>query len=91
MTTDETDKGFLYEAVRAGWTLVDHEREDTVGKYGMWYPTLLDSVMLSMSTGFLGTSTSTLSIMARRRVEDWNNGFGLFQPFFAGMGPQYDD
>jgi len=91
MTTDETDKGFLFEAVRAGWTLVDHEREQTVEKYGMWYPTLLDSVMLSMSTGFLGTSTSTLSIMARRRVEDWNNGFGLFQPFFAGMGPQFDD
>ncbi|EJU02539.1 hypothetical protein DACRYDRAFT_99657 [Dacryopinax primogenitus] len=91
MTTDETDKGFLYEAVRAGWTLVDHEKERTVERFGMWYPTLLDSVMLSMSTGFLGTSTSTLSIMARRRVEDWNNGFGLFQPFPGGMGPQFDD
>lgn len=62
------------------------------------YPTLVDSVILSLGTGFVGTSGSTssfsypsfelhlykssrslsltVSILARRRVEDWNGGIG---------------
>ena len=30
--------------------------------------------MLSLATGFVGTSESTLSLLARRRVETWNGG-----------------
>ena len=38
------------------------------------YPTLIDQALLSMGKAFVGTQSSTMSILSARRVEDWNDG-----------------
>lgn len=38
-----------------------------------WYPLLLDATVQSSGVGFIGTDRSTMSIIARRRAESWNN------------------
>lgn len=38
------------------------------------YPLLIDAVMQSMGHGFVGTTQSTMSIIAARRVEAWQHG-----------------
>lgn len=38
------------------------------------YTPLLDTVIQSMASGFIGTHLSTLSLLSQRRVEDWNGG-----------------
>jgi len=39
------------------------------------YPIVLDSVALSLGKGFVGTTRSTLSLLASKRVQDWEDGF----------------
>ncbi|EJD41495.1 hypothetical protein AURDEDRAFT_115423 [Auricularia subglabra TFB-10046 SS5] len=74
MTSDESDPEW-WKGVRAkGWTWVDHTAEKTVEKYGKWYPVLIDAVIQSMGRGFVGTDRSTMSMVAARRVEDWEDG-----------------
>ncbi|CED83248.1 hypothetical protein [Phaffia rhodozyma] len=75
-TTDEHDESFLKEVRDLGWIMLNHDKELTIEKNGLWYPTLIDSIALSLGTGFVGTSGSTMSILARRRVEEWNGGIG---------------
>ncbi|KAI9070174.1 hypothetical protein FKP32DRAFT_1599461 [Trametes sanguinea] len=53
---------------------IDHDAERTGETYGNWYPVVLDAVVQSMAIGFVGTDRSTFSHMARRRVDDWNDG-----------------
>ncbi|KAJ7167947.1 hypothetical protein C8R46DRAFT_898646, partial [Mycena filopes] len=68
VTSDEEDPRW-WEAVRAlGWLRPDHSR--TVELYGAWwvYPVLIDTVIQGDASGFVGTDTSTVSILARRRV-----------------------
>jgi len=38
------------------------------------YPVLIDAVIQSGGVGFLGTDRSTMSILARRRVQSWHQG-----------------
>lgn len=38
------------------------------------YPVFVDAVIQSSGLGFIGTASSTMSTLARRRVEDWNKG-----------------
>lgn len=76
LMSDESDPAWWAEVKALGWLAVDHgpDGEDTVGKYGGWYPPLLDSVFQSMGTGFVGTDRSTMSQLAMRRVQDWQGG-----------------
>ncbi|KAG8869692.1 hypothetical protein FRB98_002285 [Tulasnella sp. 332] len=76
MTSDERDQTWWDDVRSLGWYFVDHgpRGEDTTAKYGKWYPPLLDSVFQSMGTGFVGTDRSTMSMVARRRVQDWQGG-----------------
>lgn len=39
------------------------------------YPVFLDAAAQSLGSGFVGTYRSTMSLMAARRVVDWNGGF----------------
>lgn len=39
-----------------------------------WYPPVFDSIVHSMSIGFVGTELSTFSELGRLRVRDWNDG-----------------
>ncbi|KAG8996936.1 hypothetical protein FRB93_000606 [Tulasnella sp. JGI-2019a] len=76
MTSDERDEAWWNDVRALGWYFIDHgpRGEDTTAKYGKWYPPLLDSVFQSMGTGFVGTERSTMSAIARRRVQDWQGG-----------------
>jgi hypothetical protein len=38
------------------------------------YPVIIDAVVQSNGMGFVGTDLSTFSVLARRRVEDWQRG-----------------
>ncbi|TFK30925.1 hypothetical protein FA15DRAFT_662992 [Coprinopsis marcescibilis] len=72
MTSDEKDPGW-WEDVRArGWLQVDHS--NTVKQHGPWYPVLIDAGIQSSGMGFVGTDRSTMSILARRRVQSWKDG-----------------
>ncbi|ETW87012.1 hypothetical protein HETIRDRAFT_307790 [Heterobasidion irregulare TC 32-1] len=74
MLSDEREPGW-WDAVRLlGWYTPDHIAEDTTAKYGRWYPLLIDAVIQSSGIGFVGTDTSTMSVLARRRVQDWHGG-----------------
>ncbi|CCL99964.1 uncharacterized protein FIBRA_01989 [Fibroporia radiculosa] len=74
MTSDESDETW-WDAVRElGWSRMDHRRELTVELHGNWYPVILDAVAQSRGIGFVGTDRSTFSILAKRRVQDWNGG-----------------
>jgi len=72
MTSDETDPVW-WDGVKAqGWFGLDHS--NTTELYGPWYPVLIDAVIQSSGVGFVGTDRSTMSVLARRRVESWQDG-----------------
>jgi hypothetical protein len=74
LTSDEKDQVFWREVEERGWRTINHEQEKTAEKHGRWYEILLDSAILSMGAGFVGTAESTMTMIAGRRVEDWNDG-----------------
>jgi len=74
VTSDEKNGTFWQEIADLGWKFVDHGKEETSKKYNKWYPTLIDGVIQSMGAGFVGTDRSTMSLISRRRVEDWTHG-----------------
>ncbi|KAH7340519.1 hypothetical protein B0J17DRAFT_715729 [Rhizoctonia solani] len=76
VTCDERDSAWWKQisAVGPEWRWIDHATEKTSEKYGKWFPLLLDTVFQSMGKGFVGTEQSTMSELARVRVEDWNDG-----------------
>jgi hypothetical protein len=74
VTSDEADEAWWAAVAAKGWHRVDHGALRTAERYGRWYPVFLDAVIQSSGTGFLGTMKSTMSLLAKRRVEDWQNG-----------------
>jgi hypothetical protein len=72
--TDETDTAFWDQVVAHGWRYTNHTAEQTLEIHGDWYPTLVDVVTQSLALGFVGTVDSTVSLLSKRRVEDWNGG-----------------
>ncbi|PCH33026.1 hypothetical protein WOLCODRAFT_129563 [Wolfiporia cocos MD-104 SS10] len=74
MTGDEKDESWWDAVHELGWSRIDHNAERTVQLHGKWYPVILDAVIQSLGMGFVGTDRSTFSILARRRVVDWNDG-----------------
>lgn len=72
MTSDERNQTW-WDGVRSqGWFQVNHA--ETVQLYGPWYPVLIDAGIQSGGLGFVGTDRSTMSMLARRRVESWRDG-----------------
>ncbi|EAU89478.2 hypothetical protein CC1G_07704 [Coprinopsis cinerea okayama7 len=72
MLSDETDPEWWEDVKKLGWYSVDHS--ETVQLYGPWYPVLIDAAIQSGGMGFVGTTGSTMSVLARRRVESWRDG-----------------
>ncbi|KAJ7070890.1 hypothetical protein C8F01DRAFT_1244580 [Mycena amicta] len=72
VTSDERNATFWDDVAKLGWFAPDHS--ETKKRYGDWYPVLLDAVIQSRGAGFVGTDRSTMSIIAARRVGDWNHG-----------------
>ncbi|GAA5865557.1 hypothetical protein JCM1840_001441 [Sporobolomyces johnsonii] len=74
LATDSDDEKFIAQLEGLGWIYVNHTRFGTAETYGGWWVGVLDSVVLSRATGFVGTRQSTFSYVAARRVETWNGG-----------------
>jgi len=72
MTSDERNATWWEAVTGEGWYGIDHSK--TVELYGAWYPLLIDAVIQSGGEGFVGTDRSTMSILARRRVQSWRDG-----------------
>ncbi|TFK74340.1 hypothetical protein BDN72DRAFT_955949 [Pluteus cervinus] len=74
VTSDEEDPAFWNEVKAQGWKFIDHSEELTVQKFNKWYPPIIDIVGQSLAIGFVGTDRSTVSMVSKRRVEEWNGG-----------------
>jgi len=72
--TDSKNPEFIKRVNGLGWQPIDHLGFDTLNRFTAWYPGMLDSYVLSKSTGFVGTKMSTFSHLAAIRVETWNSG-----------------
>ncbi|KAF8215953.1 hypothetical protein K438DRAFT_2106209 [Mycena galopus ATCC 62051] len=72
VTSDEKNRTWWGDVDKVGWLGVDHTR--TKELYGHWYPILIDAVIQSKSAGFVGTARSTVSVLASRRVQSWQDG-----------------
>ncbi|KZP14748.1 hypothetical protein FIBSPDRAFT_751371 [Athelia psychrophila] len=72
VTSDESDPEWWQKVRERGWLAIDHSPagEDTESKYSA----LVDIAIASMGKGFVGTDQSTMSLLSRRRVEEWNGG-----------------
>ncbi|KIO28492.1 hypothetical protein M407DRAFT_22382 [Tulasnella calospora MUT 4182] len=77
VTSDEQDPAWWAQIDERGWAHIDHKAEQTVEKLGRWYPTFIDGMHQSMGIGFVGTEGSTMSLLALKRVMDWNGGLGV--------------
>ncbi|KAL4252409.1 hypothetical protein ABKN59_004871 [Abortiporus biennis] len=74
MTSDEQDPKWWSQVNEAGWLRIDHDLYHTAEVYGEWSPVVIDAYVQSQGIGFVGTDRSTFSIIARRRVLEWNGG-----------------
>jgi len=72
VTSDERDDEWWKQVTDQGWYRIDHS--GTAETYGAWYPVLIDAVIQSNGIGFVGTDRSTMSTIARRRVQSWHGG-----------------
>ncbi|KAJ2914442.1 hypothetical protein MD484_g5969, partial [Candolleomyces efflorescens] len=72
VASDEESQEFWDEIQSYGWRYIDHLSEGTYELYGEWYPVLIDKIAQSLGVGFVGTKSSTFSLLSARRVEDWN-------------------
>jgi hypothetical protein len=54
------------------WKSILHHKGSRLNRY----PVFIDAVVQGGAHGFLGTQGSTMSLLAVRRVEDWQGGIG---------------
>ncbi|KIY48048.1 hypothetical protein FISHEDRAFT_44056, partial [Fistulina hepatica ATCC 64428] len=74
LSSDEEDPTFWDEVKALGWSFIDHEAEQTRGKYGEWWSIAIDVAIQANADGFVGTDQSTVSLVSARRVAQWNRG-----------------
>ncbi|EIN08127.1 hypothetical protein PUNSTDRAFT_102890 [Punctularia strigosozonata HHB-11173 SS5] len=74
LLSDEKDPQWWLEVRDLGWKTVDHVALETVDIHGPWYPLIVDVYIMSSGIGFVGTARSTMSLLAKRRTEEWRNG-----------------
>jgi len=72
LTSDERNATWWDDVKQRGWYTPDHS--ETTNIYGYWYPPLIDAVIQSNGAGFVGNDMSTMTSMARRRVQSWHDG-----------------
>ncbi|KAK7064019.1 hypothetical protein R3P38DRAFT_2821864 [Favolaschia claudopus] len=72
MTSDETNHTWWRDVEDLGWRIVDHSR--TTELHGLWYSILIDAFIQSRASAFVGTARSTVSTLASRRVQSWQDG-----------------
>lgn len=82
VTTDEQDDEIFLSSIDAlGWLRIDHKKLGTFStlerKYGQaarWYDAAIDQAILSLGSGFVGTSGSQVSLVTELRIAAWNGG-----------------
>jgi len=90
MTSDERNATWWEEVTAQGWFSVDHSKTGELygewyvnSKFTVLffpnnidsrYPVLIDAAIQSGGEGFVGTDRSTMSVLARRRVQSWRDG-----------------
>ncbi|KAF8575748.1 hypothetical protein K439DRAFT_1397924 [Ramaria rubella] len=74
VASDEEDPVWWQAVQDFGWYRIDWVAERTEEMYSEWHPIVLDSVALSLGKGIVGTTRSTLSLLAAKRVQDWEGG-----------------
>ncbi|KAG8938211.1 hypothetical protein FRC00_000460, partial [Tulasnella sp. 408] len=74
MMSDETDQEWWDEVDAMGWRQTRPYEDQIANEYGRRWPAIVDSIIQSRGAAFVGTSQSTMSIVAARRVMDWNKG-----------------
>ncbi|KAF7317539.1 hypothetical protein MKEN_00840700 [Mycena kentingensis (nom. inval.)] len=77
LTSDELDPEWWATALRTyDWARADHALLETRKKHGVWYPILIDAALQShpRAMGVVGTFSSTVSVVAGKRVVSWNGG-----------------
>ncbi|KIO28199.1 hypothetical protein M407DRAFT_72081, partial [Tulasnella calospora MUT 4182] len=74
ITSDESDPEWWKEVEKMGWHHMKSYESEIAQRYGKRYPSIIDSVVQARGAAFVGTSQSPMSIIAARRVIDWNNG-----------------
>ncbi|KAI5480770.1 hypothetical protein MNV49_007176 [Pseudohyphozyma bogoriensis] len=74
VTTDVTDIGFLGEIVNLGWTLLDYNDLEVRQHFGTWPREVIESVVQSKASGFVGTKDCPESTLDALRVRAWKNG-----------------
>lgn len=89
MTSDERNVTWWEDVKAQGWYGVDHSKTaELLGPWCVCsfpstsveslcyfrYPVLIDAAIQSLGVGFVGTDRSTMSMLARRRVESWSDG-----------------
>ncbi|KAJ6601344.1 hypothetical protein DFH09DRAFT_560743 [Mycena vulgaris] len=89
ITSDEKDSTWWAQVAALGWRKIDHSH--TEGLHGIWYPVLIDAVIQSQGVGFVGTDRSTMSILAARRVEAWQDGAVRFVKWGRPGADDHDD
>ncbi|RDB28949.1 hypothetical protein Hypma_015821 [Hypsizygus marmoreus] len=72
MTSDERNTTWWEDVKTLGWYPIDHSQTGEL--LGPWYPVLIDAAIQSLGAGFVGTDRSTMSMLARKRVESWSDG-----------------
>lgn len=90
ITSDEVDPAWWADIERRGWSYFDWSSPEWViledPQYRIheaWWPTLIDAACQSMAAGFVGTEGSTMSLLALKRVREWNGGVGVL----VSIGP----
>jgi hypothetical protein len=78
MTSDERDPAWWADVRAMGWSFIDYKNEPKDSLLGSWKPIVIDGVVQSMAIGMVGTARSTVSLIAVRRVQSWNDGSARF-------------
>ena len=75
VSTDIADLGFKGELAAAGWTLLDYEDLELRERFGNhWIPDVMDQVVQSKASAFVGTRGSPESTLSALRVKAWRSG-----------------
>lgn len=71
VASDDRAEVFRQQVADLGWVLLS---DTTSLLKDPWLPQVVDSYLLSLSRGFVGSKHSSFSILAANRVQSWNNG-----------------
>ncbi|KAF7290994.1 hypothetical protein HMN09_01278300 [Mycena chlorophos] len=76
VTSDEDSEEFWTEVASYGFVRPDHT--NTKDEHGPFYPFLIDGAIQAMSHGIVGTDRSTVSGIAARRIQSWQDGLAYY-------------